>query len=237
MNIFGIKIPNHSQKDILNKCLDTLIKGKNGEPLFVATLNPEILLTAKRDEKYKEIINSFHLKIIDGVGIKFISWLKKIKIGDRMTGAYLAEFLIKEAEKLNLEIGIIFNKNGFSSEREIKKYFKSRDNIKFLGLGRENLKNDFKILSKAHLILVATGHPHQEKLIHRHVSRFPRVRLAIGIGGTLDFWTKKKKRAPKIIQKIGLEWLWRLAVQPDRFKRILRATIIFPILAIFNKKH
>jgi N-acetylglucosaminyldiphosphoundecaprenol N-acetyl-beta-D-mannosaminyltransferase len=48
----------------------------------------------------------------------------------------------------------------------------------------------------------------------------PSVKLAIGVGGAFDFISGHVKRAPKIIQKIYLEWLWRLIVQPKRVKRI-----------------
>jgi N-acetylglucosaminyldiphosphoundecaprenol N-acetyl-beta-D-mannosaminyltransferase len=236
MYIFGIKIGRDKKRDILNKCFNALNKRKDGKPLFVVTLNPEILLTAKKDLKYRKIIDSFKLKIVDGVGIKLISWLKKQQIGDRISGADLTKILLEKAKKLNLEIGIIFNKNGWSSERDIKNIFKSKDKINLLGINREEKDPNLEKIKNSHLVLVALGHPEQEKLIHRHISKLPKIKLAIGIGGTLDFWTGKKKRAPNILRKIGLEWLWRLIIQPNRAKRILKATVIFSFLAIFKNK-
>ena len=67
MYIFNLKIPNQSRQDILNKCFNALNRRKNGKAIFVVTLNPEILLTARKDLKYKKIIDSFRLKIVDGV--------------------------------------------------------------------------------------------------------------------------------------------------------------------------
>jgi N-acetylglucosaminyldiphosphoundecaprenol N-acetyl-beta-D-mannosaminyltransferase len=235
MYIFNLKIPNQSRQDILNKCFNALNRMKNGKAIFVVTLNPEILLTARKDLKYKKIIDSFRLKIVDGVGIKVISWLKKERIGDRISGADLAKILLEKSQKLNLEIGIIFNKNGLSSEKEIKNIFKSKDKINLLGINREDKNPNLEKIKNSHLVLVALGHPEQEKLIHRHISKLPQVKLVIGVGGTLDFWTGKKKRAPKILRKIGLEWLWRLIIQPNRIKRIFKATVIFSFLAIIEK--
>jgi N-acetylglucosaminyldiphosphoundecaprenol N-acetyl-beta-D-mannosaminyltransferase len=235
MYIFGIKIGKDKEKDILNKCFNALNKGKNGKPLFMVTLNPEILLNAKKDRGYRKIINSFRLRVIDGFGIKLVSWLKKRPIGDRISGADLAKTLLERAEKLNLKIGIVFNKNGLSSEKEIKNIFKDSKQVNFLGIDRKNKNPDLKKIEGSHLVLVALGHPEQETLIYYHISQLSEVKLAIGIGGTLDFWTGKKKRAPEILRKIGLEWFWRLIIQPSRFKRIFRATIIFPFLAIVKK--
>lgn len=236
MYIFGIKIGRDKEKDILNKCFSALNNRKTRKPLFVVTLNPEILLTARKNPKYRKIINSFKLKIVDGFGIKLVSWLKKQQIGDRISGADLSKILLEKAEELNLKIGIIFNKNGLSSEKEIGKIFKKSKQINFLGIDRKDEKPDLRKIEDSHLILVALGHPEQEKFINKHISQLPQTKLAIGIGGTLDFWTGKKKRAPKILRKIGLEWLWRLIIQPNRIKRIFKATVIFSFLAIFKNK-
>jgi len=57
----------------------------------------------------------------------------------------------------------------------------------------------------------------------------------MGVGGAFDFISGNIKRAPFILQKIGLEWLWRLGQEPKRFNRIIKATIVFPFLALFKK--
>lgn len=237
MNIFGVKIKEYSKKDILNKWLVALNKPKNSKPLWIVTLNPEILLEAKRDSFYKKILNSADLKIIDGIGIKVVSWLKKTPIGDRIAGVDLAEFLLKFSLENQQEIGIIYNKKGFSSEKDIRASLRSHNRIKLLGIDKEAVEKitDFK-LKNCHLILVALGHPHQEKFIYNNLANFKRARVVIGIGGTLDFWTKKQTRAPKILRKFGMEWAWRLIKQPNRFIRIFKAVLIFPILALIDFK-
>lgn len=237
MQIFGVKINAFSKKTILKKCLQSLQKATE-KPLFIVTLNPEILLTAKNDLKYKKILNSAGLKIVDGFGIKFIGWLKKKRIGARITGADLAQFLLKKASNLRLKTGIIFLRKGLSSQKEIEKSLTEIKNLKLIGINLENFKNfNLNQIEDCQLILVAIGHPHQERLIYSNLSKFKKARIVIGIGGTLDFWTKKKLRAPRIIRQIGFEWLWRLIFQPNRFFRIFKATIKFPILALLNKRN
>jgi N-acetylglucosaminyldiphosphoundecaprenol N-acetyl-beta-D-mannosaminyltransferase len=77
------------------------------------------------------------------------------------------------------------------------------------------------------ILFVALGFPEQEKLIYQHLSDLKTVKFAIGVGGTFDFITNKIARAPKFLRYLGLEWLWRLLLQPKRLKRIYRATLVF----------
>lgn len=77
---------------------------------------------------------------------------------------------------------------------------------------------------KPNILFVAYGSPTQEEWIVKHLKELPSVRFAMGIGGAFDFAAGKIKRAPKVFQYLGLEWLWRLARQPSRIGRIINAT-------------
>lgn len=88
-------------------------------------------------------------------------------------------------------------------------------------------------LAKPRILLVAYGSPAQEFWIRRNLPLMPSVRVAIGVGGAFDFHSGMVRRAPAPLRKIGLEWLWRLAREPRRFRRIWRATVTFP-LSVFK---
>ncbi len=77
------------------------------------------------------------------------------------------------------------------------------------------------------IIFIAFGAPKQEEWICENLKKMPSVKLAIGVGGSFDFVSGKVKRAPLILQKLGLEWLWRLILEPRRIKRIYNATVKF----------
>jgi N-acetylglucosaminyldiphosphoundecaprenol N-acetyl-beta-D-mannosaminyltransferase len=85
------------------------------------------------------------------------------------------------------------------------------------------------------IILNGSGAPQQEFWIAENLDRIPSVKIAVGVGGTFDFISGMKKRAPKFLRSFGLEWFWRLLKQPNRIVRIFRAVILFPILVIKNK--
>lgn len=87
------------------------------------------------------------------------------------------------------------------------------------------------------LLLVAYGAPAQDLWIARHLADMPSVKLAAGVGGTLDFLAGAAKRAPAFMRSAGLEWLWRLLRQPSRLPRIWRAVVVFPLLVLTAKEH
>ncbi|MFZ1720550.1 MAG: WecB/TagA/CpsF family glycosyltransferase, partial [Candidatus Moraniibacteriota bacterium] len=71
--------------------------------------------------------------------------------------------------------------------------------------------------------------PHQEFFIAKFKDKVSELRIGIGVGGAFDFLTGKRKRAPKWLRAIGLEWLWRVIQQPSRIRRIWNAVIVFPV--------
>ncbi|MBI4994034.1 WecB/TagA/CpsF family glycosyltransferase [Candidatus Peregrinibacteria bacterium] len=79
------------------------------------------------------------------------------------------------------------------------------------------------------ILFVAYGSPNQELWINQHLHELKSVKIAMGVGGAFDFLAGTRKRAPKWMQKIGLEWLFRLIQEPSRIKRIYNATIKFPL--------
>ncbi len=96
----------------------------------------------------------------------------------------------------------------------------------------EKLIVDLINKSGAEILFVAFGAPAQEKWIAANLKKMPKIRLAMGIGGSFDFLAGDIKRAPLLFRKLGIEWLFRLFLQPQRIKRIYNAVIKFPIKVI-----
>jgi len=70
------------------------------------------------------------------------------------------------------------------------------------------------------LLLVGLGSPRQERWLDRHLASLA-VPLGIGVGGSLDVWAGRVRRAPQLVQNLGLEWGYRLIRQPSRIVRQL----------------
>ncbi len=92
--------------------------------------------------------------------------------------------------------------------------------------------------SQADILCVAYGAPAQELWIYRNLARLP-VALAMGVGGAFDFLAGHQVRAPRIMQRTGMEWLYRLYREPSRWRRILIAVPLFgtSVLLKGRKQH
>ncbi|MBI4142472.1 WecB/TagA/CpsF family glycosyltransferase, partial [Candidatus Uhrbacteria bacterium] len=85
-------------------------------------------------------------------------------------------------------------------------------------------------------LMVGFGHPDQEEWIVRSLDQFPSVRLAVGVGGAVDYVSGAVPLPPLVARRYGLEWAWRLTRQPWRLRRIIRAVIEFPLLAFLHPR-
>lgn len=229
-DILGIKITNIKEKEAIEKIF---LSVDNNTKTYAVTPNPEIILKSLKDEKLFNVLNNANFSFADGIGIK-LGLLTKGKKINRITGSDLSKKIISLAEKRKIKVGIIIWDKGLSTKEAIKKsLIKLYPQLK-LSIWQiprvEHLEEDvIKSIKNEEpkILFVAIGFPEQEKLIYNHLNDLESVNFAIGVGGTFDFISKKAKRAPKIIRKIGLEWLFRLIMQPKRIKRIFRATFVF----------
>ena len=227
--ILGIEILPFSKKNILEK-IKKYIKNPAGF-FHVVSLNPENLVIAQDNLEFKKVIKTAQIKIIDGVGIVLAAQLLKIKVGERYPGVELMSDLIKLASKMRLTVFFIGGKGNLAVNLA-DCYQKKYPEAKFFGLeGIVDIKNpkkeeEKKIFSivqlfKPHLVFVAFGSPYQELWIARHKDKFSNC-VVMGVGGAFDFLANKVARAPTFLQKIGLEWFFRLLIQPWRWRRQLR---------------
>lgn len=254
--VLGVKVDNLEKKEILEKIESFLIDGQTHQ---IATINPEFILEAQKDEEFKNILNGCDLNIADGIGIwfAFLRFGKLLK--SRIAGADLMNEILKIVDEKKLSVFLAVNKNGLSSYEEVYgALFKRYPNIKFDGAdidpqchsdppvggeeSQEIINNNIVTGSFAFaqddkknidILFVNFGAPYQEKFINSLKNDI--IGVAMGVGGSFDYETRKAKRAPKIMRQLGLEWLWRLILQPQRWKRIWNAVVIFPFKVIFNK--
>jgi len=222
-NILGVKIDNLSRKEILSR-VESFLLDENFHQ--IATVNPEFILQAQEDAEFKEILNGCDLNVADGTGV----WFAYLRFGKllkcRMTGIDLMVEVLRIANRKNMKVFLATKEGGLSNFKEIKDaILKTHPNLEIEG-------ND---ISSCDIVFSALGSPVQEKFLNS--LKNDKIKLAMGIGGSFDYLTKKIIRAPRWMRRIGLEWVFRLILEPRyRFKRIFNAVIIFPIKIILNKK-
>ena len=233
MNILEVRIDNFSKKEILEKIESFLNDGNFHQ---IVTINPEFILHAQKDENFKNILNNSDLNIADGVGIRFAFLLFRKLLKARIAGTDLMHKILKMADEKKLSVFLAVNKNGLSSYKEARDALsKKYPDIKFSGTELDPLTfSSYQIPNTAYQILFCNfGAPYQEKFLNSLKNDI--IGLVMGVGGSFDFVTGKTKRAPRGMRIFGLEWLWRLILQPKRIKRIINAVIIFSIKVIFSK--
>ena len=259
VDILGIKVDNIDFRQAV-KTIDNFIIDKTSKQ--IVTINPEFIVRAQNDEEFKSILNQADLSVADGDGLLFVSkyFLGK-PLTQRVTGVDLLFALCELAAQKKYPIFLLGGEHD-SGKKAAKILEQKYPGLIIAGCyeGRpeidnaqvENLRDkritDIKIkqtdpnlkivkkvrAAKPKILFVAYGAPKQDKFIHKYKKQL-NVPVMIGVGGAYDFISGKSKRAPKFIQAIWLEWLWRLIMEPWRYKRIFTATIVFPILVIKDK--
>jgi N-acetylglucosaminyldiphosphoundecaprenol N-acetyl-beta-D-mannosaminyltransferase len=239
--IFGIKLDGYDKETVRNITEQFLFSNKLN---LIATVNPEMLLEAREDKVFKKTLQSADLRVVDGFGVQLVSALTGQSIPPRMTGMDVCEIICELARSHDKSVALIGGKPGQAKHaaRHLSENFGVRSAGLHGGLiafkeGKwdtpENTINRLRQI-KPDILLVALGHNKQERWINEVARQLPSVRVAVGVGGLFAFLAGDIKRAPVWMQKIGLEWLWRLFKEPRRLKRILRAVFVFPFRVIFQ---
>ncbi|OGH83768.1 MAG: hypothetical protein A2261_03780 [Candidatus Magasanikbacteria bacterium RIFOXYA2_FULL_44_8] len=216
----------------------------------IFTPNPEFLVRAQKDAYFKTILNSANLNVCDGFGL-YLASLGKLK---RIPGVDFMLDICRAAADNNVGIFLLGGVGGVvkNTATELSKQIpslkicgydsgptiqESAANPNALVLNEsENQNLITKINSSgAKILFVAFGMGKQEKWIYENLAKMPNVKIAMGVGGSFDYLSGTVQRAPCFMRKIGLEWLYRVIVQPKRLDRIINAILVFPYLVIKNK--
>ncbi len=190
----------------------------------IFTPNTQILLSAQKSKEEARVVRKADLLIPDGAGVYLASRLLRTPLPERMGGIDFAEQLLILAEKKGLGVFLLGGKEGVASKAasRLKEHHPSlcicgTHHGYFNKHGKENdaVKEKIKRASPD-LLFVCFGYPLQEKWILENLPSLACVRVAIGLGGSLDVWAGNLRRAPVFFQKLGLEWLWRVMLEPRR---------------------
>ena len=221
VDVLGVKISCVNKNQVALRVADALSRGS---PTGIFTPNPEIVMRAQKDLKFKSILNSADLSLADGIGIIIASRLLGTPLPERITGIDTGERILEHAAAHGHTVFLLGAKPGVAERaaREIKARY---SDIRIVGtqhgyFEKDGDENDDVIRqindSGAEILFVCFGVPMQETWISNNKNHLKYVKLYITLGGALDVWAKDVRRAPQCIQAIGLEWLWRIIKEPRR---------------------
>lgn len=237
VNVLGVTVDDISEKNAIMAIMEMAKDLKRAH--FVATVNPEFIMLAKSQKSFAKVLSEADLKLADGVGVVLAKLILGGSEQNRVTGTDLIEKLCERSAIQGLTIGFL---GGFSGVAEAAK---QRQSLKYPGLkvvvaaaGDSAIGQDLRLRAtifgkkRVDVLFVAYGMGPQEFWISRN-KKFLNVGVFIGVGGGIDYISQHKTRSPRFLRQIGLEWFWRLVMEPQRIWR-MRVLPVFAFLVFLQ---
>lgn len=266
LHILSLRVNILTRAVLLEKLKQGIEQNKNQ---VVVTANPEIALYALSCPDYELAINKeADFIVADGMGLFLAAPFFGQRLPERIVGVDLVSELLTQAQKNNWRVACALPSDGLLTETELKEYFKQNyPDLQADIFSIDHIKLAQQNFSKYQLLLSAHGFPYQENALLTLKEKGIGANIMLGVGASLDFLSGRVRRAPLLMRKMGLEWLFRLinsllspapssrALSPKRWVRILRAVVVFPavcvwwiirsvlfyrpavVLCLFNEKH
>lgn len=221
-NIRGFDVTTLGYEALKRQLLKDIDEDKKS---FIVAINPEKIMHGTKDKELKELLNSATYQIPDGYGVVLLSKRQGGNIKERVTGCDLFQQLCELAALENKKVFLYGGKPGVAEKT--KEILQNRyDGLNVVGVIDGYEKNQDLIIDKINkakpdFLFVALGSPRQENWIKDNMNNL-NVNIFQGVGGSFDVVSGNLERAPIWMQKIGLEWLHRVILEPKRIGRIIK---------------
>jgi N-acetylglucosaminyldiphosphoundecaprenol N-acetyl-beta-D-mannosaminyltransferase len=238
ISILGIPVHDVTAEETL-ALIDQFVR--RGAPHQLCTVNPEFIMTAQKDLDFQQILQHSALNLPDGIGVLWAARRLGHPLRERVAGSDLVGQIADRAQTTGWRIFLLGAVEGVA-ERAAKVLRERYPQTNIVGAyaGSPRPEDEADIAARirsstADILLVAYGAPKQDKWIARNIERTG-VAVALGIGGSLDFIVGTQKRAPRWMQRAGIEWLYRLVREPWRWRRQLALPRFVWQVLIVNRK-
>jgi N-acetylglucosaminyldiphosphoundecaprenol N-acetyl-beta-D-mannosaminyltransferase len=191
-------------------------------PAYVVTLNGALLVQAARDPDLRDLVNGAGLVIPDGVGVLLAARILGVNLPKRVAGIDLALAFCPMAASSGYRLFLLGGAPGVAdaTAAELRRRFPG---LQTVGVhhGYFSIREEPDVLARIRaatpdVLLVALGAPRQEHWMRRWTAELG-VPVAIGVGGSFDVIAGRLPRAPRWMQRLGLEWLFRMLREPRRW--------------------
>ncbi|OJJ18258.1 glycosyltransferase [marine bacterium AO1-C] len=238
-----LNIPLYS-KDIPTATQTVIDTCKNEEKQnrCVSATGAHGLVYAKRNEEFRNTLHNFSINLPDGMpGV----WVGKLKGAKQMKRCYGPDFfmsLLQHSAQEPVKHFFCGGKDGVAEalKTACEEKFKNHNIVgtycpPFKPVDQFDYKEIADIINQtnADVVWIGLSTPKQE-LFAKNLAKHSNVHYIITVGAAFDFHTGNVKQAPKLMQKMGLEWFFRLCMEPKRlYKRYLE---IVPMFIFYNLK-
>ena len=217
VNLMDIEFDNLGMNDVIEMFARDIAAGRRKKVYYV---NADCFNKAVRDKEYLDLLRKGDYILPDGIGVLLACKMMNIGLRENLNGTDMLPFICEMAVKNGYSMYLFGARPGVAAlmrEKLLEIYpvlriAGERNGYFTEGSTEEEMIDEINKL-KPDILLVALGVPAQEKWIAKHYDELP-CRLMIGVGGLFDFYSGKIKRAPLWMREIGLEWVFRLIMDP-----------------------
>ena len=228
--VLGVRVDRLSQQQALDAIEQKIAlcraSGNSLPCQQIITVNTEFVMAAQRNRLFRQAINAAALVIADGIGVVWATHYMGCPTPERITGTDTLEALAARCAKAGYRLYLLGAAPGVA-EKAGAYLQKLAPGLEIAGTyaGSPAVTEEDAIIERiqaanADVLCVAYGAPAQDLWIYRNLARLP-VAVAMGVGGAYDFLSGRQRRAPRMMQRMGLEWLYRLYREPWRWQRML----------------
>lgn len=208
---------------------DWLDTGRDGTQIrmhHICTVNPEFIMAAQNHDAFRAVLQASDLNVPDGFGVILALYLYGLSLPGWVTGTDLIPHLARLAAEKGWRIFLLGARPGVACRAagNLESWFPG---LRICGTHSGSPRDsDWPEIqrrlaeSRPHILLVAFGHPRQDLWIAQHREHLVGM-VAMGVGGAFDFLAGDIRRAPLWLRRMGLEWLFRLLLQPSRWRRMI----------------
>jgi len=224
----GIKIDNITLEEVIEKVKELIKKGKTS---YIVTPNAAHIVLLQKDKEFRKVYENAELVLCDGQPIIWISKIFGEPLKERITGVDLLFSLLQLSSKEKYGVYLLGAKEGII-KRTVENLQKKFPELRIVGYHNGYFIDDEKMIKEINerspdILFIGMGFPKQEKWIFKYIKNLD-IKIAVCIGGVFDIVAGKTKRAPVWMQKIGMEWFFRLIQEPKRlWKRYLIGNTLF----------
>src|SRR3989440_12865474 len=228
--VLGVRVDRLSQGQAVDSIEGMIAQwrvGDHKQPCRqVVTVNPEFVMVAQYNKDFLTAINAAALVVADGMGVVWATRYLGRAAPERVTGTDLLPELARRCAAAGYRVYLLGAAAGIA-EAAGARLQELAPGLEIAGsyAGSPAPEEESEIIeriraARADVLCVAYGAPAQELWIWRNLSRLPAA-VAMGVGGAYDFLSGRQRRAPLLMQRMGLEWLYRLYREPWRWRRML----------------